>query len=460
VLTLVGGGLRFATLGVQSYWADEGFTVAIVHHGLGTVLSAVRHTESTPPLYYFVAWNWSHVFGTGVVGLRSLSALCGTLTIPVAFATASEFFSRRAGLICAALLAFSPVVVWYAQEARAYSLLLLLGSLSTWLFAKVIHGDRRSVVWWGVSSALAIATHYFALFLVLPEAAWLLATQPSDRRTRAAVTVPALVLLALVPLLVYQDQHVRRPWTTGYGLSNAISGVAQGVLVGPTWTPLTHRVGVALLALLVISALVFLARDRATLRQAVLPIALLVVSIGVPVAIAVVATNYVVTRNVILDVPLGLAIIAAGIAAAPRAAARVGLTCAICGIGCAIIIAVPLTPAMQRPDWRDAIRAFASPAGPRLWVFLDRFDSTPIARVYLPNAQPLLSTPVPARELVVVGTIPATSSLTTSPVAGFELVELRVIGGLRIFRFSAVHARKLSLDSFNGADAWIVAQRH
>ena len=41
---------------------------------LGTVLGQ----ETTPPLYFMLAWGWAKVFGFGEEGLRSLSALAGT----------------------------------------------------------------------------------------------------------------------------------------------------------------------------------------------------------------------------------------------------------------------------------------------------------------------------------------------------------------------------------------------
>jgi 4-amino-4-deoxy-L-arabinose transferase-like glycosyltransferase len=52
LLTAAAAALRFSTLGVQSFWSDEGFTVEIVRHSFGGVFDAVQRTESTPPLYY------------------------------------------------------------------------------------------------------------------------------------------------------------------------------------------------------------------------------------------------------------------------------------------------------------------------------------------------------------------------------------------------------------------------
>src|SRR3954470_20574353 len=174
-LTLAGAALRFATLDLQSFWYDESVTVGPVQHDLWGVLDRIPGSESTPPLYYVVAWLWTQVFGSGEVGIRSLSALLGTAAIPVFYLAARELArSERVGIGVAALAAFNPLLVWYSQEARTYALLALLGGLSLFFFARLLaEYDRSSLIWWVLTSALALTAHYFAGFLVVPEAAWL-----------------------------------------------------------------------------------------------------------------------------------------------------------------------------------------------------------------------------------------------------------------------------------------------
>src|SRR5215212_1490594 len=118
--------LRFSTLGVQSFWHDEAVTVdRVLHPGLGATLKEIPSSEATPPLYYVLAWIWTKVFGHSEAGIRSLSALLGTATVPVAYAIGARVASRRAGLLAAMAVAVSPLMVWYSQEARAYALLVL-----------------------------------------------------------------------------------------------------------------------------------------------------------------------------------------------------------------------------------------------------------------------------------------------------------------------------------------------
>src|SRR5204862_8087269 len=125
-LTVLGAALRFTRLGHQGYWFDEGNTVLLVHLSPGRMLGLIPQSESTPPLYYCVAWVWARAFGFGEAGLRSLSAIAGVLAVAVAYGAAAKMISKRAGVIAAALAAFSPLLLWYSPEAPAYELVVLL----------------------------------------------------------------------------------------------------------------------------------------------------------------------------------------------------------------------------------------------------------------------------------------------------------------------------------------------
>jgi predicted membrane-bound mannosyltransferase len=121
-LTLLAAGLRLATLGAQSFHHDEVVTASRVLRGsFWHAMDAVGFSESAPPLYYALAWAWAQVAGLDEFGLRSLSAVAGIATVPVAYLLGLELRGRRAGIAAAALVAVNPMLVWYSQEARGYA---------------------------------------------------------------------------------------------------------------------------------------------------------------------------------------------------------------------------------------------------------------------------------------------------------------------------------------------------
>jgi uncharacterized membrane protein len=166
-IVALGAVLRFSALDLQSYRYDEAVTVGrVLHANFFATFAAVPRSESTPPLYYLLAWAWSKLFGTGEVWMRSLSTLAGTASIAVVYLAARALpVSRRGALIAAAIVVVSPVLIWFSQDARAYALVFLLAALSFLFFTRARRGGGgRDLAWWGACSALDLATHYLAGF--------------------------------------------------------------------------------------------------------------------------------------------------------------------------------------------------------------------------------------------------------------------------------------------------------
>jgi mannosyltransferase len=398
-LTALGGALRLATLGVQSYWYDEAVTVGLVRRSFGSMLGAIPHSESTPPLYYALAWPWARVFGTSGAGLRSLSAVVGTATIPLAYWVVARLGGRRAGLAAAALAACNPLLIWYSQEARAYALLVGLCAASLLCFVRVLEGgSARWAIGWAATSAAALATHYFALFPVAGEALWLLARGRERRAVLWAVGAVGVVGCALLPLAVHQRGGDRAAFIANSALSRRLVQTGKQFLVGyraPGQAALTAIAAASALLALALLARAGAARGR---RGAAMAGGIGLAAVGVPVALALVGVDFVLARNLLAAwLPL-MAVVALG-AGLGRPAWAGGLAAAgLCAAGLVAFALVESHRADQRTNWRGAARALGPPATPRL-VVSDAKSALPLA-LYLPGARPLR-----AGELPVVGEI-------------------------------------------------------
>jgi mannosyltransferase len=374
-LTAAAALLRFITLGVQSYHHDEVVTASRILHGdFSQAMDAVGYSESTPPLYYAAAWLWVQVTGNTEFGLRSLSALAGVLSVPVVYLIAAELRERRAGLVAAALAAFNPMLLWYSQEARAYSLLALLCAVSMlYCFRALRDGRRRNLLLWGLASGLALATHYFAIFPILAEAALLL-----RRRGRAALgglVIIALSALALAPLAVHQMSSGHAEWISALSLGHRVwetlatfvSG-ETGDIIGQPERPELAYVPLALC----LGALALLAwrAGRAEKRAAALPLAVGLAAAAVPIALALVSPgkDFVLARNLMPGlVPL---LVVVAIAVTLPSARRLG---AILGFGliaysAAFSVWVSVSPDLQRANWDSVAGRLGEPAQPRATV--------------------------------------------------------------------------------------------
>jgi 4-amino-4-deoxy-L-arabinose transferase-like glycosyltransferase len=402
--------VRFATLGLQSYHHDEVITVARVIPGSFTdMLREVKGSESNPPLYYVLAWGWAKAFGTGEVTMRSLSALFGVATIPLAYCAGRELSSRRAGLIAAALVAVNPMLIWYSQEARSYAVLVFFCAASMVFFARALRTrDARDLALWALASGLALCSHYFAVFAVGIEAIWLLVALRSRwRAVLPAVGGVAVLGLALIPLISAQVNPNHIGWIDHSLLSTRLFQTGVGFLVGETGHVIAEppRERYALLPAILIGvalALVAVRGTRMERRGALLGAAIGLGVVALTALAAGIGKDYVVERNLLPAlVPLG---VAGAIGFGADRARRLGLLLAVAlaAYWLAFDIHVTQTPNLQRPDFRGITDELGPPRGPRAIVTW-KLAADPV-RFYLHDSSlRVYSGETPLREIDVIG---------------------------------------------------------
>lgn len=459
--------LRFATLSVQSFDFDESFTVGIVVNGsLGHVLHTIPLTESSPPLYYVLAWLWSQTFGLGEFGIRSLSALAGTALVPVTYMIARRLGSPRAGLVAALLVAVNPLLVWYSQEARTYALLALLSALSFWTFLRALdQPDRRRLAAWTLASAAALLSHYFAGFLVAAEALWLVLGTRRQGAVLASIGV-GLVGAALLPLLIRQSDH-RTEWIGSLTLASRIKEVIKKLVTGEI-DP-THNWQLALLALVAGGAMVYAARRLSPTERRGAALTLIVggAAIVVPLILDFAGLHYLISKNVMPAVPVLL--IGAALLFGAERAGRVGLIGA--GLACAfflgLVVDAAVDPSLQRFDYRAAARALGPPAAQQVVVTAPLGD-VPVS-VYRPGAAPVPAAGWITRRVVVVAPLPRADApqrraVTPPAPAGFTFEGRIDARTYTLICFSSpvprqpARAALLALIGGSGADAQVWPQ--
>jgi hypothetical protein len=359
--------LRFWRLRHQGFWFDEANTSQEIRFTPGQMLTLLKHYESTPPLYYSVAWLWGRIFGFGEAGLRSLSAVCGVLVVPLGYALGRKLFSRRVGLIAAAFVACNPLLIWYSQEARAYELLVLLTAASLLAF---VYADeeptRRAVAAWALTSALALATEYYAVLVVVPEAAWLLYRHRHRREVHAGIAGVAVWSLPLLWFAISQNATGHASWIKHITVGPRIGQIFPQFLVGfgaPAASALAWiAAGCALVAL---GLLAVHTRGPVPERPGVaLAGGLLLGGIVINVLLVVVGIDNLLTRNVLpLWLPAAL-LVAAGLSIRRATVPGFALAAVLCGTGVAAAVGVSIDRTYQRPDWRGVARVLGTRPGP------------------------------------------------------------------------------------------------
>ena len=472
---VLGAVLRSLGIHEKSYWYDEIATVRVLDHPLGGLLSAIADTESTPPLYYLLAWPWARVLGTGEIGLRSLSLVFSTAAIGVAYLMGRELASRRVGVIAAALVAVNPLLVWYGQEARSYSLLALLSGLSfLFLLRALAEPSPTRLSAWGVAGALAIATHYFAVFLVAAEAAWLLARHRRPL-TVGFTAIPAAMTLALVPLIMDQSSS-RTAWIDDTSIVSRALRTPPVFLVGFE-TRAAYLVATVGALLAGIGVWLLLRRTSASARRRGLAAASIgLAALLVPLAAALGGLDYFFYRNVLASLPVLLVALATGFAAQLARRAGAAGAAALVALSLGVVIDTARTPKYGRADWRDAAAQIGSSAGASAVVVTPDLGGTPLG-YYLVDSRPLTDAGAAVAEIDVIGG--ATRALGSVTAAlpprgpsgrapdGFALVQRLETRYYTIVRYRAprlrrvtsVELHRLALDPTEAAGLLIVPRR-
>jgi 4-amino-4-deoxy-L-arabinose transferase-like glycosyltransferase len=447
--TLAGAVLRFSTLSLQSFWLDESITANLLRRGFFDMLGELPDSESTPPIYYALAWLWTEVFGTSDAAIRSLSALVGTLVIPVVYGAAKELISTRAGVIAAVLTAVHPYLIWYSQEARAYSLLVLFSALAFLYFARALRdGSGRSLVLWAVWSCLALATHYFSGFLVVPEALVLLALV----RGRSTVLALGGVLawsLALTPLLVAQRSTGNAAWISDEPARERIEMLVTYFTVGRAGA-VADWLQAAAIGLTIVAA-VLLAREwrrRGARRGEVVALGVAGGALALPAVFALVGLDYFWHQNLIAAlVPLTV-LVAAGLAETRPQWPGLAAASALCVLLAGVTLATGLHRSyLHRDDFERAAAEVGTADRPRAVIVIPEWCDEILQR-YLPGLRPMPAAGARVREIDVVATTEnhgcAKSRVPTDappPVAGFERAGADRVQNLIVLRFRSDRAR-------------------
>lgn len=167
-------------------WMDEVFTlVDFVRLPAGAIATSYP-SDNQHLLYSLLARVCVVVLGESAGALRIPAAAFGVASLWATWRLGRLVFGARHGLLAAALLAVSYHHVWFSQNARGYTGLLLGTVLSTELLLRALWtGRARLWIGYAVTLALATSVHLTMVFVPAAHALVVLALAVSQRRGRA-----------------------------------------------------------------------------------------------------------------------------------------------------------------------------------------------------------------------------------------------------------------------------------
>jgi mannosyltransferase len=415
----VGGALRFVGLTKESFWLDEGWLLSFADHAsLRDALRAATH-DVHPPLNTVLVWGWIRLFGDSDAAVRSLSALFATAALPAAWLLLRRLATPRAAIVALALAALSPLLVRYAHDARQYSLVVLLATLSTERFLAFAQGrSDRPLLGWAIVTTLLAWTHVVGATTVLAQDVVLLAGWvPRTARPRRAMLGRLAIAHAAVAALV-------APWVPFLWASRGdFHGYADSQRVQVLWRAATDVAGTSRgFVLLLAGAAIglFLRRRRGRAWPRALPAALVlgVVPILLPWAVSAATFPSFATRLGIAGVVPLAAAMGMGLASlARRPSLRLPAALALVVVATGL---VRLHPRVEREQWREAAALVAAEAGPHDAVLaLGATDAILLRRYLPPGGPPVLvakeGLPSPSSSLERLFVVPSVHTVDFEP---------------------------------------------
>jgi mannosyltransferase len=169
-IVLVGALLRVYQL-PNGLWFDEIQTlVEYVRDPMGQILTT--YDSQNQHLFYSVLARISfNVMGESALALRLPAAALGIASIWAAYLFGRLVTSRSEAVLAAAFLAFSYHHVWFSQNARGYTGLLLWTLLGSACFLRLLTGRYQRpwglAILYGLCMALAAYTHITAVLVAV-----------------------------------------------------------------------------------------------------------------------------------------------------------------------------------------------------------------------------------------------------------------------------------------------------
>ena len=168
VVLALGILLRSLFLGRQGLFFDEAWSWAAARLSLPDLVSLTL-SDPHPPFYYILLKLALLTIPSTESGLRVLSVACAVATQLYIMVFVFQHWGTRAAVYSGLFVALSSFDIYYAQEARMYTLLGLLWVISYISLIKILHGSSFSIIVWTIANITMAWTHLYGILIVLIE---------------------------------------------------------------------------------------------------------------------------------------------------------------------------------------------------------------------------------------------------------------------------------------------------
>jgi mannosyltransferase len=370
---VLAAGISAIGLTARSIGFDEAATVAIASQHGAALWRAIAHDGGNMSAYYLVVHGLIAVFGDGLLVVRLPSLIATAVMAGAVAGVGRRLGGRTCGLAAGLLAAVSLPAVYWAQTARAYSVMLALLCLALHAYLVLVDAPdepgagRRPAIAYVVLSALAAYCSLMAL-LVVPIELLAVARRPVARRRMAGAVAALAVLFLPLAALALARGSGQLFWVPPP--SSRVDTQVLEAITSAGLEPNFHRTPTSY-ALIVVTlvglgvglvGLVWQARRGRDVWAPALLIALFAAPVVVTFAVSVITQPIFVPRNILLTAPLaGLALVV-GLRRAGLGPVALAVLVLVLLVGRALQVA-PAAGVSPEP-WRAVTRSVLAAARP------------------------------------------------------------------------------------------------
>lgn len=206
----------------QSLWLDEAITaVTVQKYGFVQLVTTFAPTDFHPPLYYLLMRAWVLLLGDSEISLRLPSLLLSLLAGYWVFRAGKQLGGESVGLWSAVFLMWNPLLIYYSQEARMYSLVVTIIAANFAALINIMEGNRKKKIWLSYLSTLVLSplTFYGSVFYLGALALFLLwRRQWKVLGVTSAICTATVLVISPLLMAQFQNSQVARAGIANWSL--------------------------------------------------------------------------------------------------------------------------------------------------------------------------------------------------------------------------------------------------
>ena len=161
--------LKLIFISYSDIGGDEPYTIYFSQHNFSGIMEMLKN-ENNPPLHFILIHFWIKLFGISAFSVRLPSVLFGSFSVIVIFLIGQKYFSSLIGLVAGLILTGSTLHMFYAHDARVYTMFFFIHSCSLYFYFNIIFSNdnknRKMLFWLIITNILLCYSHFFGFIVI------------------------------------------------------------------------------------------------------------------------------------------------------------------------------------------------------------------------------------------------------------------------------------------------------